>query len=293
MKLTVEIDPRSGFCGGVIRAIDGAQKFLEEHPGEPLYSLGAIVHNEEELGRLSSLGLKTVDKLEDAGKMVLVRAHGEPPSTYKKAEELGISIRDFTCPVVLNLQKSIREAYLRVKPAGGTVVIFGRIGHAEVLGLQGQADGDVVVVETVGMLSDSIRRGEVKLDKSIELYSQTTGNPSVFAEICEYLKSRVKTPSLLKIHNTICSQVSSRHSQLSLFASSHDVVIFISGRHSSNGKVLYELCRSINPRSYHISNAGEVEASWFKDGDIVGVCGATSTPRWLLQEIAAKILQLG
>lgn len=292
MDISVEIDARSGFCGGVIRAIEGAEKFLAEHPGEPLYSLGEIVHNEEELGRLSRKGLKSISRLEDADATVLIRAHGEPPQTYSKAKALGIPIKDFTCPVVLKLQESIREAYSRVKAEGGAVVIFGRRGHAEILGLQGQTDGKAVVVETVEMMKEAIDSGAVDASRPVELFSQTTGSPSGYAAIQEYLRGAMTDGTLLKIHSTICSQVLSRHEQLSEFAASHEVLVFVSGRQSSNGKVLFDLCRSVNPRSYLINSAEEVDPGWFRSGDRIGICGATSTPRWLLQEIASKILQL-
>ena len=292
MDISVEIDARSGFCGGVIRAIEGAEKFLAEHPGEPLYSLGEIVHNEEELNRLSAKGLKSISRLEDADSTVLIRAHGEPPQTYLEAESLGIPIKDFTCPVVLKLQESIREAYSRVKADGGSVVIFGRRGHAEILGLQGQTDGKAVVVESVEMMQEAIESGAVDASRPVELFSQTTGSPSGYAAIQEYLRGAMTDGTLLKIHSTICSQVLSRHEQLSEFAASHEVLVFVSGRQSSNGKVLFDLCRSVNPRSYLINSAEEVDPGWFRSGDRIGICGATSTPRWLLQEIASKILQL-
>lgn len=292
MNLSVEIDARSGFCGGVIRAIEGAEKFLAEHPGEPLYSLGEIVHNEEELNRLSGKGLKCVSRLEEADSTVLIRAHGEPPQTYSKAKSLGIPIKDFTCPVVLKLQESIREAYSRVKTDGGSVVIFGRRGHAEILGLQGQTGGQAIVVETVGMMKEAIDSGAVDPSRPVELFSQTTGSPSGYASVQEYLRKAVSDESRLKVHNTICSQVLSRHEQLSEFAASHEVIVFVSGRQSSNGKVLFDLCRSVNPRTYLINSTEEVNLGWFRDGDRIGICGATSTPRWLLQEIASKILQL-
>lgn len=290
MRLSVEIDPRSGFCGGVIRAIAWAEKYLEEHPGGPLCSLGALVHNEEEMQRLGEKGLRTIERLEDAeGGKVLIRAHGEPPGTYRRAGELGLSLIDRTCPVVLRLQQSIREAYERVGAKGGKIVIFGRIGHAEVLGLQGQADGGAVVVESVEMLDEAIAGGEIPLDKPVEIFSQTTGSPEEFRRISSLLREK---NSRLTVHETICAQVSSRYEELAEFASGHDVVVFASGRKSSNGKVLFELCRRLNSRSHQISSASEIDPSWFRDGDGVGVCGATSTPKWLLTEIADKILQL-
>ena len=188
MALQVEIDPRSGFCGGVIRAISKAEEFLGAHPGEPLYSVGAIVHNEAELERLEKKGLRTVSKDSmPAGQTLLIRAHGEPPATYARARELGCRVIDCTCPVVLQLQGIIREAYARLKPLGGQIVIFGKIGHAEVLGLEGQVDGDVLVVENEAMLDEAIGAGRIDFSKPIEVFSQTTKSPSGYAAICSRL----------------------------------------------------------------------------------------------------------
>ena len=293
MNLTIEIDQRSGFCGGVIRAIGRAENYLQENPGCTLCSLGAIVHNEEELARLSQKGLKTIKTLAQTdGGPVLIRAHGEPPSTYELAEEKGIEIIDCTCPVVLQLQQRIREAYADVAPRGGKIVIFGRIGHAEVLGLVGQTGGDALVVETVEMLHKAIDDGLINTSAPVELFSQTTGSPETFAEICNVLRGIIKDESLLRVHDTICLQVSSRHAQLADFAASHDVIIFVSGRSSSNGKVLYQWCRAVNPRSHHIVSPEELRPEWFEGAASAGVCGATSTPRWLLEQVAAAISRL-
>ncbi len=290
MNLKIEIDHRSGFCGGVIRAIGQAESYLEAHPGSTLCSLGAIVHNEEELSRLSKKGLRTIDNLSKATEgPVLIRAHGEPPTTYKLAEERNIEIIDCTCPVVLKLQKSIREAYARVSEKGGRVVIFGRIGHAEVLGLVGQTAADAIVIETPAMLLHALDCEVIDVTAPVEIFSQTTGDPATFAEICRILRGAMKDELLLNVHNTICAQVSSRHSQLSEFAMSHDVIVFVSGKFSSNGSVLFNLCQSVNPRCHRISSEAEIQASWFKDGDNVGVCGATSTPKWLLEKIAVVL----
>ncbi len=362
MGLQVEIESHSGFCGGVIRAIGRAERFLEEHPGETLYSLGDIVHNEAELRRLGEKGLVTIGKPElrniserpldrlgersledgastgsatdqhtgsatgqhtdpgtgrhtgpgtgrpadsgterslslskrtdqsnhrDSKATVLIRAHGEPPETYSLAERLGLTVIDCTCPVVLRLQKSIREAYERVKPAGGQIIIFGKVGHAEVLGLLGQVGGDAVVVENMRMLLSALEDGSIRTDSPIEIFSQTTKSPTEYSEIRSVLASRA-TAGLIE-HDTICSQVASRHNELSEFASMHDVIIFVSGTSSSNGKVLFDLCKSKNPRSHHICDPSELSAEWFSDGDKVGVCGATSTPGWLLRQVAEAI----
>lgn len=293
MALQVEIEKHSGFCGGVIRAIGRAEKFLEESPGRTLYSLGDIVHNEAELRRLGEKGLITVDKdglmniPDPSSETLLIRAHGEPPQTYSLAQKLGLTVIDCTCPVVLKLQKSIREAYERVKPAGGQIVIFGKIGHAEVLGLLGQVSGDAVVIENMPMLLSALEDGSIRTDKPLEIFSQTTKSPVEYSEICKVLES---CPGAgLQVHNTICSQVASRHEELADFALRHDVIVFVSGVSSSNGKVLFDLCMSRNQRTYHISDPSELEPEWFSDGDKVGVCGATSTPGWLLEQVAERI----
>lgn len=293
MAIQVEIEKHSGFCGGVIRAIGRAEKFLEESPGRILYSLGDIVHNEAELRRLGEKGLITVDKdglmniPDPSSETLLIRAHGEPPQTYSLAQKLGLTVIDCTCPVVLKLQKSIREAYERVKPAGGQIVIFGKIGHAEVLGLLGQVIGDAVVIENMPMLLSALEDGSIRTDKPLEIFSQTTKSPVEYSEICKVLES---CPGAgLQVHNTICSQVASRHEELADFALRHDVIVFVSGVSSSNGKVLFDLCKSRNQRTYHISDPSELEPEWFSDGDKVGVCGATSTPGWLLEQVAERI----
>lgn len=293
MAIQVEIEKHSGFCGGVIRAIGRAEKFLEESPGRILYSLGDIVHNEAELRRLGEKGLVTVDKdglmniPDPSSETLLIRAHGEPPQTYSLAQKLGLTVIDCTCPVVLKLQKSIREAYERVKPAGGQIVIFGKIGHAEVLGLLGQVSGDAVVIENMPMLLSALEDGSIRTDKPLEIFSQTTKSPVEYSEICKVLES---CPGAgLQVHNTICSQVASRHEELADFALRHDVIVFVSGVSSSNGKVLFDLCKSRNQRTYHISDPSELEPEWFSDGDKVGVCGATSTPGWLQEQVAERI----
>lgn len=297
MALEVEIDKYSGFCGGVIRAISRAERFLATSPGCRLYSLGAIVHNEAELKRLGEKGLVTVTKeglrdMEDPrNETLLIRAHGEPPETYSYAESIGINLIDCTCPVVLKLQKSIREAWERLHPQGGQVIIFGKVGHAEVLGLLGQVGGDAVVVEDLGMLLEALQEGEIRTDAPLEIFSQTTKSPSEYSGICDELSRRAQAG--IKVHRTICSQVASRHEQLSEFAAAHDIIIFVSGVSSSNGKVLYDLCKSINPRTFHISDPDETDPSWFRPGDRVGICGATSTPRWLLEDAAGHVAGMG
>ena len=294
--MQVEIDPNSGFCGGVIRAIGTAEKILGE--GGRLYSLGAIVHNEEELARLQGCGLVTIDtedlrEMRDpvAGETLLIRAHGEPPKVYERARELGFQVVDCTCTVVLGLQKKIREARLRLAPAEGQIVLFGKIGHPEVMGLVGQVDGGVTVVENLDQLRDRIADGTIRPYRDIELFSQTTMSPEGYARVREYLSS-IMAGAELTVHETICQQVASRHRELAEFARNHDVIVFVSGKDSSNGKVLCELCRGANVRTWHIGSASGLRREWFRPDDRVGVCGATSTPKWLLEEVAAAIKNL-
>lgn len=306
--LTVDIDSNSGFCAGVIRAIGKAEEFLKD--GGRLYSLGAIVHNDAELSRLVGQGLVTIDKedleemVDAQGETLLIRAHGEPPQTYQTAENLGFKIIDCTCPVVLKLQQRIKNAYERILERGqGQIIIFGKPGHAEVLGLVGQTEGNAVVVENIVMLEEAIASGNIKLDIHTEVFSQTTKSPAEYSRLCARLEEmmasyselsieRFKGRHLLNVHDTVCSQVATRHERLSKFALEHDVVIFVSGKASSNGKVLCDLCKSLNIRTYHIDSVGEVKREWFRADDKVGVCGATSTPKWLLEEVAGHILEL-
>ena len=308
--LTVDIDSNSGFCAGVIRAIGKAEEFFKERMGSKLYSLGAIVHNDAELTRLVDKGLVTIDKedLEEMvnaqGESLLIRAHGEPPSTYRLAEGLGFEIIDCTCPVVLKLQQDIKKAYDRQIAAGkGQIIIFGKPGHAEVLGLLGQTNDSAHVVENTFMLEEAVSNGEISLDVPTEIFSQTTKSPAEYSSLCARLEEmmasynelpveRFKGRGLLVVHDTICSQVAKRHERLSKFAREHDVIIFVSGKASSNGKVLCDLCKSLNIRTYHIDNVSEIKREWFRADDKVGICGATSTPKWLLEEAAKHVLEL-
>lgn len=294
--IRVEIDSHSGFCAGVIRAIGTAEKYLSEHSGK-LCSLGAVVHNEEELSRLHSIGLVTVDCLEDAAMLgfsegpVLIRAHGEPPSVYERAARMGIRLIDCTCPVVLKLQKEIKEAYGRVSGKGGSILIFGKTGHPEVLGLVGQVPSAVHVVPSLARTVDLVESGAIALDAPAELFSQTTMSPQEYRQVSAYLASALH-PGALLVHESICSQVAGRHRQLSEFAARHDVVIFVAGTTSSNGKVLFDLCRHTNPCSYHINSCSQLRPEWFSPDCSVGICGATSTPKWLLEEVSAAIENL-
>lgn len=313
--IKVDIDKNSGFCAGVIRAIGKAEEFLNSsrntaEEGKRLYSLGAIVHNDSELERLREMGLVTIDKedldemVNAEGEVLLIRAHGEPPQTYTKASGLGFSIIDCTCPVVLRLQQRIRDAYVRHQEAGmGQIIIFGKIGHAEVLGLVGQTEGSAVVVENVSMLDKVVSEGLIQLDRHIDIFSQTTKSPAEYSMLCTRLEEmmarfhelpleKFRGKNLLSVHDTICQQVATRHERLSRFALEHDIVIFVAGKASSNGKVLCDLCKSLNIRTYHIDSVNEIKREWFRADDTVGVCGATSTPKWLLEEVADNILSL-
>lgn len=309
--LTVDIDSNSGFCAGVIRAISKAEEFLQENgESRKLYSLGAIVHNDAELNRLVEKGLVTIDKddldemVDARGESLLIRAHGEPPSTYELAENLGFEIIDCTCPVVLQLQKDIKAAHERYSAEGnGQIIIFGKTGHAEVLGLLGQTEDKAVVVENISMLDEAVEDGRIKLDVPTEIFSQTTKSPAEYSSLCTRLEEmmasynelsieKFKGTRMLIVHETICSQVAKRHERLSKFALEHDVIIFVSGKASSNGKVLCDLCKSLNIRTYHIDNVEEIKREWFRADDKVGICGATSTPKWLLEEASKHVLEL-
>ena len=281
--MEVIIDDNSGFCFGVVRAIGEAESALER-VGE-VYSLGDIVHNRVEVQRLEQLGLHTIsheDMPRLEGRTLLIRAHGEPPRTYRMAEELGITVIDATCPVVARLQRRLREAYDKMQEVGGSVVLLGKRGHAEVIGLTGQADDDVVVVENEADLNN------VDFTRPIYFLSQTTQSIALFNQLAEEIKVRAKGVSV-NIDDTICRRVAGREALLADFSRSVDVVIFVSGRKSSNGRVLYEVCRGANPRSYNVEESSEIDWSWLEGAERVGICGATSTPRWLMEQVAEAI----
>jgi len=288
--MIVAIDEHSGCCNGVRRAIEQAEKCLAG--GERLYCLGAIVHNGAEINRLSGMGMQTVDiagfsALRDA--TVLIRAHGEPPSTYRTAVANNLKLVDCTCPVVLKIQKEIADTYSRLSSLGGRIVIFGKSGHAEVNGLVGQSDGTAVVVENLPDLLSKLSDGIIRTDVPIAVFSQTTKDPQEYAQVCGCLRDRC---SELTVHDTICRQVSSRLPHLEKFAADHDVIIFVCGRDSSNGKNLFNLCKCRNPRSYNVEDSSEIRAEWFTDSDSVGICGATSTPRRQLEACRDHIEKL-
>lgn len=283
-KVHIEIDDCSGFCFGVVNAISKAEERLKA--GEELYSLGDIVHNSMEVRRLEKAGLHSTGhaELESLrGKTLLIRAHGEPPATYRKAEALGITMVDATCPVVSKLQQTVAEASRNMRSIGGQVVILGKRGHAEVIGLTGHADGNATVIEGKEDL-DSI-----DFSQPLFFLAQTTQSLSLFGEIKEEIFSRVSNPSKVTVKDTICRQVANREEHLRAFAGRFDIIIFVSGLKSSNGKVLFGVCLDANPRSHMIEEAGGLKEEWFEGIGSVGICGATSTPQWLMEEVADKI----
>lgn len=278
--MLIEIDEGSGFCFGVTTAIKKAEEVLASHGN--LYCLGDIVHNGREVDRLKKLGLLTVnhhdlEQMHDS--TVLLRAHGEPPQTYAVAKSHNISVIDATCPVVLNLQKRIRKAY----EEGGQIVIYGKNGHAEVVGLVGQTDGSAVVIES---LEDAKR---LDFGHDIQLFSQTTKSLEGFREIVEYIGENMKDGARFSYFDTICRQVANRMPNIRKFAVRHDVILFVCGKKSSNGKVLYNQCLTVNPRTYMVDDPSEIDFSWFDGVKSVGICGATSTPKWLMEDCKRRI----
>lgn len=291
MGLEPEIDSKSGFCYGVIRAIKLAESFLEER--DSLFSLGSIVHNNKEVKRLAEMGMVVIDHShinEIENTTLFIRAHGEPPDTYQKAKLQNLRIMDCTCPVVIKLQQRIKQGYDSIKKDGGTLLIFGKKGHAEVNGLIGQVNRDAVVVESSKDLDS------VNFSLPVVIFSQTTKDTTQYNAIIEEIKERINRaggPSgKFVAYNTICRQVSSRHPNLIQFSKSHPVILFVSGKESSNGKVLYQACLSANPRSYKIEATEDIDPAWFNKGERVGICGATSTPKWQLEEVAQYIKTL-
>ena len=285
----IEIDNGSGFCFGVTTAIKKAEEELAK--GGKLYCLGDIVHNGMEVERLHEAGLITIDheQMEELqGVKVLLRAHGEPPETYALAERNNIEIIDATCPVVLQLQRRIKKQYVNNPEA--QIVIFGKNGHAEVLGLVGQTESHAIVVEKFEDVKQLKATGQLDFSKDIYLYSQTTKSLDEFHRIIEYCQEHIVECAVFKSFDTICRQVANRMPNIAAFASKHDVILFVSGRKSSNGKVLFKECKSVNANSYQIESADEIDMNWFKDVETVGICGATSTPKWLMEECKDKII---
>jgi 4-hydroxy-3-methylbut-2-enyl diphosphate reductase len=280
LHLSVRIDSNSGFCFGVIYAIQMAEDLLEEQGY--LYCLGDIVHNDEEVQRLQAKGLRIIGYEQFVGlrdEAVLIRAHGEPPSTYQQALENNLTLIDASCPVVLKLQNRIKASFDRREK----LFIYGKHGHAEVRGLLGQTGGEAIVFENLEELLHH------ELPASLTLYSQTTKGTASFYNIKNELESR---GHLVTAHDTICRQVSNRDLDLRRFAAQFDQIIFVSGTKSSNGKVLYQVCKDTNPRTHFISKTEEICPTWFEPGQSVGICGATSTPMWLMEKVRDALVQL-
>jgi len=293
-KYHIEIDDSSGFCFGVTTAIKKAEEKLAEGHSEALYCLGDIVHNGMEVERLHRQGLITInhEQLKNLHHAkVLLRAHGEPPATYELAQKNDIEIIDATCPVVLQLQRRIKRQYEEVKKIRDEqvertpqIVIFGKPGHAEVLGLVGQTEGSAIVIEHLKEVE------QLDFQRDIFLYSQTTKSLDEFHRIIDYIQQHISPTATFKSYDTICRQVANRMPNIASFASKHDVILFVCGRKSSNGKVLFNECKNINPNSYLIERADEIDMQWMKDKNTIGICGATSTPKWLMEECREYIM---
>ncbi len=287
MDKKVEIDSDSGFCFGVVTAIKKAEEELAETGS--LYCLGDIVHNSDEVQRLSGKGLKIIthEELEQLKNVkVLLRAHGEPPSTYQMAKRNNIEIIDATCPVVLRLQQRIKKSFDVDEKQRPQIVIYGKKGHAEVNGLVGQTLGQAIVIENTDELD------KVDFSRPIALYSQTTKSLTGFQEIIKEIGCRMHPGVKFESFDTICRRVSNRVEKLQRFAENHDLVLFVAGKKSSNGKVLYAHCHEVNPNTRLIANANEIDPAWIGAATSIGICGATSTPRWLMEEVKWKILSL-
>ncbi len=280
----VEIDTGSGFCFGVVTAINKAEEELAK--GGTLYCLGDIVHNNREVERLKAMGLISINhdefnKLQNA--KVLLRAHGEPPETYETARKNNIEIIDATCPVVLKLQKKIKQKDAQEADSSKQIIIYGKNGHAEVLGLVGQTKGKTIVIENLEEAKT------LDFQKNICLYSQTTKPLDEFKKIVEYIKEHISPNANFEYHDTICRQVVNRIPNIRDFAASHDLIFFVSGKKSSNGKVLFNECKIINPNSHFIDGPEDIDSSLIKESTSIGICGATSTPKWLMEKISEAV----
>jgi 4-hydroxy-3-methylbut-2-en-1-yl diphosphate reductase len=284
--MVVEIDKQSGFCFGVQNAVEIAEKALLK--GEKVFSLGPIVHNDKEVERLSTLGLASIDH-EEFRKLknckVLIRAHGEPPETYITAGKNNIDIIEATCPIVKRLQSKIRESWLKTKAGNGHVVIFGKPGHAEVVGLLGQINNEGIIISGPEDL------WKIDINSPVFLFAQTTMSVKEYSNISEIILRKMVENGItdpgkkLIINKSICGQVSNREPHLKTFARKHDAIIFVSGKESSNGKMLFSVCKNINPETHFVSSPEEIEKKWFEGKSSVGICGATSTPKWLIEKI--------
>jgi len=282
--MIIEIDKKSGFCFGVVKAITKAENELNE--SETLYCLGDIVHNGEEVGRLANKGMVTISREEFftlSNCRVLIRAHGEPPETYRYATENNIELVDATCPIVVQLQKKIRTSFDQQQLQNGQVVIFGKPGHAEVIGLNGQTGNQAIIISSLDEVD------KIDFTRPISLYSQTTKPLSEFRMLAELIKLRAGDRVPVEIRDTVCRQVSNRGPHLREFANRFDLVIFVAGRKSSNGQALFGDVIDSNPNSHFVAHPGELDQSWFQGVNTVGICGATSTPMWLMEQVADAI----
>lgn len=290
--MIVEIDKKSGFCFGVVHAIEAAEYELEKT--ESLYCLGDIVHNSLEVERLNGIGLRVIDNekfqvLRDS--KVLIRAHGEPPETYALARKNNIQLTDASCPIVLNLQNKIQKGFEEMQKLDGQIVIFGKEGHAEVIGLKGQAKGRAIVISGIADLD------KINFQKPLRLYAQTTQSPEKLQEIKtaiqkRYLETGNTEDFWFKAFDTICRQVSNRAPELMEFAKKFDVVLFVSDQKSSNGQYLLSVCKESNAQTHFVSKTENIDSEWFKNANSVGICGATSTPQWVMEEIRDAVLAL-
>ena len=286
MSMEVTIDKNSGYCFGVEFAIQMAEDEMKE--GD-LYCLGDIVHNSMEVSRLNAKGLKIIDReeLKDIkNAKVLIRAHGEPPETYQLAMDNNIELVDASCPVVLKLQNRVKLAYDRMCAVDGQIVIYGKTGHAEVIGLTGQTNNEAIII------MDDQDLDKIDFGRPVTLYSQTTKSTKGFYRIRHMIEERIKQVNGefneidFSANDSICRQVSNREPQLQDFAKDQNVIVFVSGKKSSNGRALYSVCKQQNERSYFVENEQEIDISWFKEGDHIGICGATSTPMWLMEQVS-------
>lgn len=281
-NFTIEISANSGFCFGVVNAINEAEKRLKDD--EELFCVGSIVHNKQEVTRLTNKGLKIIDlpKLKTISKKkILFRAHGEPPESYKLVKESGHELIDATCPVVLRLQQRVKRAYVSGLKTGAQVVLFGKKNHAEVIGLLGQTEYNAIVIEDINEVS------KIDLSKPIDLFSQTTKPLDLYNEIAEYIKKN--TTSTVNVNDTVCRQVSNRQEQLTDFSKRFETIFFVGDPESSNSKLLYSVCKQANNNSFFVTKTDDIDNSMFINRSKIGICGATSSPAWLMEEIAYYI----
>jgi 4-hydroxy-3-methylbut-2-enyl diphosphate reductase len=287
--MQIEIDSLSGFCYGVTNSISLAETHLKE--GQKVFCLGEIVHNQEEVARLKSMGLEVISN-DDLSKLqnarVLIRAHGEPPATFQQLSDAQNTVFDGTCPIVLHLQKKVRKAYADMQKVNGQVVIYGKKGHAEVIGLAGQADNKAIVIASQDELSS------IDFTRPVALFSQTTQSPHGYKTIADTIRKELighglNAEASFTVTDSICKHVSKRGEHLAEFASQHNVIIFVSGTNSSNGKVLFQICQQNNQRAHWVSSPNDLKAEWFKNASTVGICGATSTPFWLMKNVKEGI----